>query len=148
MSRTFIVLLAIVLAPVTYVVGSFVLEPEPSLEIETSENMSEQETEMAAEWLQEFRDSCPTLFTKLQPHASGARVDVWNAAEYRAEQYGWDKEVVFSVNISTESRVAGGHKVTYHISNSGTPGWVTQKSQGAEACGKTANPNGDTFVGF
>lgn len=148
MSRTFIVLLAIVLAPVSYIVGSAILEPEPELEIEISENMSDQEIEMATEWLQDFRDSCTTLFTKLKPHASHASVEVWDATAYRAEQYGWDKEVVFSVKISDESRVASGHTVTYHISNYGTPGWVTQKAQAAEACGKTANPNGDTFVSF
>lgn len=148
MSRTFIVLLAIVLVPVSYVVGSAVLEPEPDFEIDMSERMSDSEIVMATEWLQDFRDSCPTLFTKLKGHTSDASVEVWEAMPYRAEQYGWEKEVVFSVKISNDSRVASGHTVTYHISRNGTPGWLTQKSQGAEACGKNATPGSETFVGF
>lgn len=148
MSRTFILLLVIVLVPVSYVVGSAVLEPEPDFEIDMSERMSDSEIAMATKWLQEFRDSCPALFTKLKGHTSDASVEVWEAMPYRAEQYGWEKEVVFSVKISNDSRVASGHTVTYHISKNGTPGWLTQKPQGAEACGKNANPGGETFVGF
>lgn len=148
MSRTFIVLLAIVLAPVAYVVGSFVLEPEPPLEIEISEKMSEQETEMAIEWLQDFRDSCPKLFTTFKEHISDARVEVWESIPYVYKKYGWDKEIFFSVQISEDSNVARGHIVTYHISRDGTPGWYTQKEEGAEVCGRTADPDGDKFVGF
>ena len=148
MSRTFMILIAIVLVPVSYVVGSAILEPEPELEIDISKSMSDREIEMATEWLQDFRDSCPMLFTKYKEHTSDARVEVWEAIPYAYEKYGWDEEVVFSVKISNESRVAPGHTVAYHISRNGTPGWYTQKAEGAEVCGRNANPDGDKFVTF
>lgn len=152
MSRTFIVLLIIILAPVAYVIGLPIIETwsesGKTIDLAVEENLSPEERDEALQLLEAFTESCPGLFGDHIDHIRNPAISLHHDTLYRGEQYGWTKEAVLSMKISNQSRVAAGHTVRYFISQTGTAGWVTDKSVGAKLCGKEGDPMAHTFVPF
>lgn len=152
MSRTFIVLIIVILAPVAYVLGSAAVEtwndPGNTIELGVDLDLSPEEREEALALMQTFTENCPTLFGEYIDHIQNPSLTLRNHTLYRGENYGWTEEAVLSMRIAEESRVAAGHIVRYFISDTGRAGWVTDKAVGAELCGKSGDPMAHTFVPF
>lgn len=152
MSRTFIVLMIIILTPVAYVVGSAAVEtwnePENQVDLLVDGSISPEEREKAVLLVTRFREECPRLFTRHATDTEGMQLTYDSFTLYRGDNHGWTKEAKLTVKIKNEAQVASGHTVRYFISETGEEGWIANKYEGAELCGKDGNRGGYTFFPF
>lgn len=152
MSRTFIVLLVIIMVPVTYVLGSAAIEtwndPGKTADLALDESLSVDEREKAVKLMQAFIQSCPMLLDRYIDKVQDLSLTYRYNTLYRSENYGWTDEAVLSMKISKDAPIAAGHTVRYFISETGNAGWVTDKLVGAELCGVEGDPMAHTFVPF
>lgn len=152
MSRTFIVLMIIILTPVAYVVGSVAVEtwnePENQVDLLVDGSITPVKREKAVLLLNRFREECSRLFTRHASDIEKMQLTYDDFTFYRGENHGWTQEAKLTVKIGNDSRVATGHTVRYFISETGEEGWVANKYEAAELCGKEGNRGGYTFFPF
>ena len=144
--------MAIILAPVAYVVGSAIFEtwnePDYEADLVVDAGITPEEREKAMLLMNRFRDDCSRLLNRHADDIEGMELTYDNFTLYRGENHGWTEEAKLTVKISNESRVASGHTVRYFISETGEEGWVANKYEAAELCGKDGNRGGYTFFPF
>ncbi|WP_421864323.1 hypothetical protein [Marinobacter adhaerens] len=152
MSRTFIVLMIIILTPVAYVLGSVAVEiwsePENQVDLLVDGSITPGEREKAVLLLNRFREECPKLFTSHASDIERMQLTYDDLTLYRGENHGWTQEAKLTVKIGNDSRVAPGHTVRYFISGTGEEGWVANKNEATELCGKDGSRGGYTFFPF
>ncbi|MEX0732838.1 MAG: hypothetical protein WED00_05655 [Aquisalimonadaceae bacterium] len=122
------------------------LSPPDELTIDVPEGLTAEEREIVTNALSKFSDTCVALFGANRHTIESFRADFRDAMPYRAERYGWDRELALDVRVAEDARIAGGHRIIYYLGDGHSPGWVTQKKEGAQLCGRTGNSGQDTFV--
>lgn len=131
------------------VIGDYVSESSDSetlvIDMQYASEATEEQRQSAKNALENFIDSCPHVDGVFKSRITEPEIRLIDSMPYREESYGWPWEVHLKFIVDNDDRTASGHTLDYYI---WTDGWVVQKAQGAEFCGKEPEHMKDTYVGF
>lgn len=131
------------------VVGDSLSEGDDSenfvIDMQYASDATEEQRQGAKNALKNFIDSCPHVDGVFKSRITEPEVRLIDSMHYREDRYGWPWEVHLQFVVDNDGRTASGHTLDYYI---WTDGWVVQKAQGAEFCGKQPEHMKETYVGF
>jgi len=125
---------------------------DDSIELEwgvRGQNVTDQDLKDVGKAVNTLRRVCPSLFDHTDDIVE-ATATVWQAVGYRADLYGWDREVTLTPRLSENAQLpvewyAGGHTLYYHIGIGGRAGVVMSKDVSMLICGQPGQSS-DLFV--